>query len=143
MEVSGFVERREQEGLFETVLSGASGRTVLTGMRGSGKSQLATAVAARCEAEDWPLVAWVPAGSREAVLSGLAELGRELGVDVEDGPSREVIAQRCLTALASAQGSNRLIVFDDVENPDDLTGLVPRGEGVRVLGSAPPPFNVL
>ena len=133
MEAVGFVGRREQEGLFEEVFSGASGRTVLTGMRGSGKSQLATAVAARCEKEGWPLVVWIPAGSREAVLSGLVELGRELGVDVEDGPSLEVIAQRCLTALASAQGSNRLIVFDDVENPDDLAGLVPRGEGVRVL----------
>ena len=133
MEVSGFVERREQEGLFEAVLSGASGRTVLTGMRGSGKSQLATAVAARCEKEGWPLVAWVPAGSREAVLSGLVELGLELGVRAEDGPSREVIAQRCLTALASAQGSSRLIVFDDVDSPDDLKSLIPRGEGVRVL----------
>ena len=133
MEVSGFVERREQAGLFGAVFAGASGRTVLTGMRGSGKSQLATAVAARCEAEDWPLVAWVPAGSREAVLSGLVELGLELGVRVEDGPSREVIARRCLNKLASAQGSNRLIVFDDVKNPDDLAGLVPRGEGVRVL----------
>ena len=133
MKAAGFVERREQEGLFGVVFAGASGRTVLTGMRGSGKSQLATAVAARCEAEGWPLVAWVPAGSREAVLSGLVELGLELGVRVEDGPSREVIARRCLTALASAQGSNRLIVFDDVKNPDDLVGLVPRGEGVRVL----------
>ena len=133
MEVSGFVERREQEGLFGAVLSGASARTVLTGMRGSGKSQLATAVAARCEAEGWELVAWVPAGSRGAVLSGLVELGLELGVDVEDGPSREVIARRCLNKLASAQGSNRLIVFDDVDSPDDLVGLVPRGEGVRVL----------
>ena len=133
MEAVGFVERREQEGLFGAVLSGASARTVLTGMRGSGKSQLATAVAARCEAQGWELVAWVPAGSREAVLSGLVELGLELGVRVEDGPSREVIARRCLTALASAQGSNRLIVFDDVKNPDDLVGLVPRGEGVRVL----------
>ena len=133
MEAAGFVERREQTRLFDAVLSGGSGRTVLTGMRGSGKSQLATAVAARCEAQGWPLVAWVPAGSREAVLSGLVELGLELGVRVEDGPSREVIARRCLTALASAQGSNRLIVFDDVKNPDDLVGLVPREEGVRVL----------
>ena len=133
MEVSGFVERREQAGLFGAVLSGAAGRTVLTGMRGSGKSQLATAVAARCEAQDWELVAWVPAGSREAVLSGLAGLGLELGVRVEDGSSHEVIAQHCLTALASAQESNRLIVFDDVDSPDDLAGLVPRGEGVRVL----------
>ena len=133
MEAAGFVERREQEGLFETVLSGASGRTVLTGMRGSGKSQLATAVAARCEAQDWPLVAWIPAGSREAVLSGLVELGLELGVRVEDGPSREAIARRCLNKLASAEGTDRLIVFDDVDSPDDLVGLVPRGEGVRVL----------
>ena len=133
MEAVGFVERREQARLSDAVFAGASGRTVLTGMRGSGKSQLATAVAARCEAQGWPLVAWVPAGSREAVLSGLVELGLELGVRVEDGPSREVIARRCLTALASAQGSNRLIVFDDVKNPDDLVGLVPRGEGVRVL----------
>ena len=133
MEAAGFVERREQEGLFETVLSGAAGRTVLTGMRGSGKSQLATAVAARCEAQDWELVAWVPAGSREAVLSGLVELGLELGVRVEDGPSREAIAQRCLNKLASAEGTDRLIVFDDVDSPDDLVGLVPRGEGVRVL----------
>ena len=76
------------------------------------------------EAEGWELVAWVPAGSREAVLSGLVELGLELGVRVEDGPSREVIARRCLTALASAQESNRLIVFDDVENPDDLKSLI-------------------
>ena len=133
MEVSGFVGRLEQKGLFGAVFAGASGRTVLTGMRGSGKSQLATAVAARCEKEDWPLVAWIPAGSHEAVLSGLVELGLELGVRIEDHPSREVIARRCLTELASAQESNRLIVFDDVENPDDLAGLVPRGEGVRVL----------
>ena len=133
MEASGFVERQEQAGLFEAVFAGGSGRTVLTGMRGSGKSQLATAVAARCEAQDWELVAWVPAGSREAVLSGLAGLGLELGVRVENGSSHEVIAQHCLTALASAQESNRLIVFDDVDSPDDLAGLVPRGEGVRVL----------
>ena len=133
MEVSGFVGRREQKGLFGAVFAGASGRTVLTGMRGSGKSQLATTVAARCEEEGWPLVAWIPAGSHEAVLSGLVELGLELGVRIEDHPSREVIARRCLTELASAQESSRLIVFDDVENPDDLAGLVPRGEGVRIL----------
>ena len=133
MKAAGFVGRREQAGLFEAVFAEVAARTAFTGMRGSGKSQLATAVAARCEAEDWPLVAWIPAGSREAVLSGLAELGRELGVDVEDGPSLEVIAQRCLTALASAQESNRLIVFDDVKNPDDLKSLIPRGAGLRVL----------
>ena len=133
MKAAGFVGRREQAGLFEAVFAEVAARTAFTGMRGSGKSQLATAVAARCEAEDWSLVAWIPAGSREAVLSGLAELGRELGVDVEDGPSLEVIAQRCLTALASAQESNRLIVFDDVKNPDDLKSLIPRGAGLRVL----------
>ena len=63
MKAAGFVGRREQAGLFEAVFAEVAARTAFTGMRGSGKSQLATAVAARCEAEDWPLVAWIPAPS--------------------------------------------------------------------------------
>ena len=134
-EAPGFVVRREQARLFDAVFSEAAPRTVLTGAAGSGKSQLATAVAARCEAEGWPLVAWISAESRGALVSGLSGLGRRLGVDGERQHSPEDSARRCLEALAAAERADRLIVLDNFDGPDDLTDLIPRGEGLRVLAT--------
>ena len=134
-EEPGFVVRREQARLFDAVFSEAAPRTMLTGAAGSGKSQLATAVAARCEAEGWPLVAWISAESRGALVSGLSGLGRRLGVDGERQHSPKDSARRCLGTLASAERADRLIVLDDFDSPDDLTDLIPRGEGLRVLAA--------
>ena len=135
MEAIGFISRREQEALLDAVFGRAEPRTMLVGMHGSGKSQLSTVIAARCEAEGWPIVAWINAESRETTLEGFSELGRSIGVDVSDERTPERLAQRCLDALASADGTNRLIVLDNVENPDGLRGFIPRGEGLRVLAT--------
>ena len=106
----------------------AAPRTVLVGMHGNGKSQLSTVVAARCEVEGWPIVAWINAESRETTLERFSELGRSIGVDVSDERTPERLARRCLDALASADGTNRLIILDNVESPDDLRDFIPRGE---------------
>ena len=135
MEAIGFISRREQEALLDAVFGRAAPRTVLVGMHGSGKSQLSTVVAARCEAEDWPIVAWINAESRETTLEGFSELGRSIGVDVSDERTPERLARRCLDALASADGTNRLIILDNVESLDDLRDFIPRGEGLRVLAT--------
>ena len=131
----GFVSRREQEDLFDAVFSAAAPRTILAGMHGCGKSQLAAAIAARCIEEEWPLVAWVNAESRQSALEGMSELGQRMGVGETDDRTPETLARRCLEALEEAEAADRLVVFDNVERADDLRDLVPRGEGLRVVAT--------
>ena len=133
MIAAGFVKRQEQDELFEAVFARAEPRTVLTGMRGSGKTQLAAAVAARCVEEGWPLVAWIHASSRKEIIADLYELALRIGIDAPTNIPLEVIVQRLLAQLRSANGSNSLFVFDNAENPDDLRDLIPEGTGVRTL----------
>ena len=111
--------------------SPVGGPVVVCGMRGVGKSQLAAAYARDCEKAGWPLVAWMDASSRNELVAGLAELAVEMGIDDGKGDP-DAAACRCVNRLNSGEG-DRLIVFDNVEDFDDLTGLVPHGQGLRVL----------
>ena len=110
-------------------------------MRGSGKTQLAAAVAARCEEEGWPLIAWIHAASRKEILAGLYELALRAGIDAPKNIPLEVIVQRLLDRLRSAEAADHLFVFDNVENPDDLKDLIPDGAGVRTLVTTPHHFD--
>ena len=111
--------------------SAVGGPVVVCGMRGVGKSQLAAAYARDCEQAGWPLVAWMDASSREALVAGLAGLAVEMGIDDGKGDP-DAAACRCVNRLNSGEG-DRLLVFDNVDDFDDLTGLVPHGQGLRVL----------
>ena len=133
MLAAGFVKRQGQNELFEAVFARAEPRTALTGMRGSGKTQLASAVAARCEEEGWPLVAWIRAASRKEIIADLYEVALRIGIDAPKNIPLEVIVRRLLDRLRSAEAADRLFVFDNVENPDDLRDLIPEGTGVRTL----------
>ena len=137
MIAAGFVKRQGQDELFDAIFARSEPRTVLTGMRGSGKTQLAAAVAARCEEEGWPLVAWIHAASRKEILAGLYELALRIGIDAPKNIPLEVIVQRLLDRLRSVEAADRLFVFDNVENPDDLKDLIPEGAGVRTLVTTP------
>ena len=133
MIAAGFVKRQGLDELFESVFARSEPRTVLTGMRGSGKTQLAAAVAARCEEEGWPLVAWIHAASRKHIIADLCQLALRIGIDAPKNIPLEVIVQRLLAQLRSAEAADRLFVFDNMENPDDLKDLIPEGAGVRTL----------
>ena len=133
MVAAGFVKRQGQEELFEAVFTRAEPRTVLTGMRGSGKTQLAAAVAARCEEEGWPLVAWINAASRKQIIVDLYELALRTGIDAPKNIPLEVIVRRLLNQLRSAEAADRLFIFGNVENPNDLRDLIPESTGVRTL----------
>ena len=130
---AGFVKRKGQDELFDAVFTHAEPKTVLTGMRGSGKTQLAATVAAKCENEGWPMVAWINAASRTELVADLYELAILTGIDVPKDVPPEIIVRRFLDQLRSADAADRLFVFDNVENLDDLKGLTPEDNGVRAI----------
>ena len=130
-----FVERSEQEHLNALMADPRKRRTVLVGMRGCGKTQLASTLAQECEDAHWSLIAWVNASSTESITSDLVELAKELKIDTSDQPTPETIIRRLFTRLKSADSSDRLIVFDNVENIDDLRGLLPSGKGLRIVAT--------
>ena len=130
---AGFVEREGQDELFDAILTRAEPRTVLTGMRGSGKTQLAAAVAAKCEEEGWSIVAWINAASRKELVADLYEFALRTGINAPKDVPPETIIRRFLDQLRSADAADRLFVFDNVENLDDLRDLIPEGSGVRVI----------
>ena len=130
---AGFVKRERQDELFDAILTRAEPRTVLTGMRGSGKTQLAAAVAAKCEEEGWPIVAWIHAASRTELVADLYEIALRAGIDAPKDIPPEAIVRRFLDQLRSTDAADVLFVFDNVENLDDLKGITPEGSGVRVI----------
>ena len=129
---TGFVKREGQDELFDAIFTHAEPRTVLTGMRGSGKTQLASAVTTKCEEEDWPIVAWIHAASRAEIIADLYELATLAGIDAPKDVPPETIIRHFLGQLRAADAADRLFVFDNVENLDDLKDLIPEGKDIRV-----------
>lgn len=130
-----FVERSEQEHLNALITDPTQRRTVLVGMRGCGKTQLAAALAKKCEDLNWSLVAWINASSPESIKSDLVELTKQLQIDTNDLDDRDKIVRRCLEHLKNAGPADRLIVFDNVEDINHLRGLMPNGDGLRVVAT--------
>ena len=130
---TGFVKREGQDELFDAVLTRAEPRTVLTGMRGSGKTQLAATVAAKCEEGGWSIVAWINAASRKELVADLYEFALRAGINAPKDVPPETIIRRFLDQLRSADAADRFFVFDNVENLDDLKGITPEGSGIRVI----------
>ena len=128
-----FIERGEQKQLKAVITDPTRHRTVLLGMRGCGKTQLAASLAKQCEDANWNIVAWINAVSPDTIQSDLVELAKRLKIDTSDQPAQDVIVRRCLDHLKSAAPTDRLIVFDNVEDINHMTGLIPSGDGVRVV----------
>ncbi|WP_439378651.1 FxSxx-COOH system tetratricopeptide repeat protein [Amycolatopsis lexingtonensis] len=99
------------------------GTTVLSGLGGVGKTQLAADHAERAWAgREVDLLAWIGAESRDAILTAYAQLAKTL-TGIED-PDPAQGARRLLDWLASTP-KRWLLVLDDVQHPADLKGLWP------------------
>ena len=127
--VPGQAESFQQRGvaavLDEAVADGGSAVLcqVLAGTGGVGKTQLAAAYArAAWRAATLDLLAWVTAGSRDAVVAAYAQAGVEV-VGADSGDPQQAAA-RFLTWLETT-ARPWLVVLDDLSDPADLRGLWP------------------
>jgi tetratricopeptide (TPR) repeat protein len=102
------------------------------GPAGTGKTQLAVAFArALWGAGEVDLLAWVPAASRDAVLTGYAEALGAAGLP-GSGADAATAAGEFLAWTASTTRP-WLVVLDDLADPGDLDGLWPGGPAGMVL----------
>src|SRR5579864_5966712 len=109
----------------------AAGETVAA-LGGTGKTQLALASARSLwRSGEAQLLAWVPASSRDAILTGYVQALDDIGI-AQSSDDAETTAARFLTWLARAERP-WLVVLDDLADAADLDGLWPRGPAGRVL----------
>jgi tetratricopeptide (TPR) repeat protein len=104
----------------------------LHGLGGVGKSQLAIEYAYR-HLTEYPLVWWIAADSASQVRASLTQLAQRLDTPVE--PDMKVTTSLVLEAL-STSSFPWLLIYDNVEGPEVLSGLVPStGVGHVILTS--------
>ena len=109
---------------------------VLTGARGAGKTQLAATYARAKLADNWRLIAWVNARTSETLLAGLTAVAGAAGLSVGGSRPDPADAGQAVRDWLEADGSFRLLVFDDVEDPGLLRPFVPAAGEARVLITA-------
>ena len=101
-------------------------------LRSTGKTQLAAAFAESLwQSGDLDLLAWIPASSRAAVLSGYAA-ATAAATGRDQASSSESVAAQFLGWLSETSRS-WLVVLDDLADPADVDDLWPSGPNGRVL----------
>jgi tetratricopeptide (TPR) repeat protein len=100
----------------------------LHGLGGVGKTELALEYSHRY-GSDYDLAWWISAELPTSATADLAALAQELGVE-QSADQAEMVA----VLFRTLRGRQRwLLVYDNAERPDRLTGLLPPGGGGQVL----------
>ena len=129
---AGFQARAALLAELERIDTGVSVLHAPTGMRGTGKTQLAAAYAQIKLAGGWRLVAWINAEEISSVHAGLVEIANCIGLPGSVGRDAIEVAQE-LRQVLKTDGHRHLIVFDNAADPDVLRPYIPADGASRVL----------
>jgi tetratricopeptide (TPR) repeat protein len=110
---------------------GSAALVALPGARGAGKSQLAAGYARWCLDQGFDLVAWINA--EPGPVAELAALAGHLGLPgVAELEPPQAAAAVCRWLERDGR-ARRLLVYDNVDDPDALRGYVPVAGSAKVL----------
>jgi MinD-like ATPase involved in chromosome partitioning or flagellar assembly len=114
----------------------------LHGMGGIGKTQVAMEYAYRFRAA-YDVVWWIDADATGDVDNALFDLGSRLGIGMEAGAAGVPEgAQTVLQALSRGEPYDRwLLIFDNAEDPERLSQLLPKGHGHVLITSRDPSWG--
>jgi tetratricopeptide (TPR) repeat protein len=107
--------------------------SAILGTGGTGKTQLAVGFThAMWSARAVDLLAWVPAGNRDAIISGYAQAAADLDLPAGEEPGAESAAQLFLAWLRKTE-RRWAVVLDGMASPVDAEGLWPQGPCGQVI----------
>ncbi|MEU4712017.1 AAA family ATPase [Nocardia salmonicida] len=126
------MERSEVDELAKGRLRVGTAISVVTGMRGIGKTHVAAAYARNCKQTGYDVVAWVDAETTDSLWMGLDDLGSALGVSDPYGvPSRSA---RLVRDELNRRRGRVLLVFDNAEDVKLVGPVIPTvGDNVEVV----------
>jgi signal recognition particle GTPase len=104
--------------------AGSPALVALTGMGGTGKTQLAAQYAEKFRGQ-YRVVWWLAAEEPAAAQRDLGELARRLKCDFHDDPNPAVRANSAMEWLKS--NDDWLLVMDNILGVDAATDLIPEG----------------
>ena len=120
---NGFFVGRDRERAELAKQLNTTGRAVLSGLGGTGKTQIALQYAYDHFRDNTANVYWVRSGSGEEVVTNLAALAARLGLAFEDTSDQEAVAKAVKATLE--QRPDWLVVFDGADDPTILSGWLP------------------
>ncbi|MFE9104775.1 FxSxx-COOH system tetratricopeptide repeat protein [Actinomadura geliboluensis] len=107
----------------------------LHGLGGVGKTHMAVEYAYRYQSH-YDLVWWIPADQPVLVRSSLASLAPRLGLPSASVSGVEEAANAVLEALRRGEPyTDWLLIFDNADEPEDLTDILPQGPGHVLITS--------